>query len=253
MNQVALYTLTTREVKRFVRLWRQTLIPPMITALLYLIVFGSVIGQRVGQVQGVDYIVFVLPGLAMLTMVLASFQNSVSSFYIEKYNQSLDELLVAPMSHFDIILGFIFGGILRGLLTGFLIVLLGKLFLHITIMHIGYMIVAMALVCFTFACLGMLNAMYAKKFDDITTIPDFILTPLIFFGGVFYDGSNLKGPMLWLHTVNPISYYIDLFRYSLLGTGEFDHYIVLAFTVCMAAISFTVLYVLFNRGYGVKY
>lgn len=253
MNNIAVYTLTYREMRRFLRLWRQTITPPIITTILYLCVFGNVIGQRVGQLHNVDYIQYVLPGLAMLSMILASFQNNVSSFYIEKYHHSLDELLVAPMTSFEIILGFLLGGIARGMITGLLILLIGKAFLHIIVEHIFYMLAAMLLVCFTFACLGLLNAMYAKKFDDTTTIPDFILTPLIFFGGVFYDGTHLKGVMLWLHKLNPISYFIDLFRYSLLGFYEFQPGLVLIFTLLIATISFLLVYILFNRGYGVRY
>jgi ABC-2 type transport system permease protein len=217
MNKIGLETLIRREIWRYMRLWRQTLIPPIITALLYLTVFGKVVGSRVGIVQGVDYIQFVLPGLAMLTMILASFQNCVSSFFIEKFHRSIDELMVSPLTSFEIVIGFIIGGVTRGLLCGILVIFLGCMVLNITVIHWVYMILVMIIVTLCFSSLGMLNAMYARNFDEITIVPDFILTPLIFFGGVFYDGSHLQGILLWLHQFNPISYFVDLFRYSLLG------------------------------------
>ena len=130
MNTIGLDTLIRREVWRYIRLWRQTLIPPIITALLYLTVFGKIVGSRVGVVQGVDYIQFVLPGLAMLAMILASFQNCVSSFFIEKFHRSIDELMISPLTSFEIVLGFIVGGVTRGLLCGILIVALGSFLLH---------------------------------------------------------------------------------------------------------------------------
>lgn len=253
MNKIGLETLIRREIWRYMRLWRQTLIPPIITALLYLTVFGKVVGSRVGIVQGVDYIQFVLPGLAMLTMILASFQNCVSSFFIEKFHRSIDELMVSPLTSFEIVIGFIIGGVTRGLLCGILVIFLGCMVLNITVIHWVYMILVMIIVNLCFSSLGMLNAMYARNFDEITIVPDFILTPLIFFGGVFYDGSHLQGILLWLHQFNPISYFVDLFRYSLLGIHEFTPWVVLVSLFLFTACCLLVLYNRFERGFGVKY
>ena len=253
MNKIGLETLIRREIWRYMRLWRQTLIPPIITALLYLTVFGKVVGSRVGIVQGVDYIQFVLPGLAMLTMILASFQNCVSSFFIEKFHRSIDELMVSPLTSFEIVIGFIIGGVTRGLICGILVIFLGCMVLNITFINCVYMILVMIIVTLCFASLGMLNAMYARNFDEITIVPDFILTPLIFFGGVFYDGSHLQGILLWLHQFNPISYFVDLFRYSLLGIHEFTPWVVLVSLFLFTACCLLVLYNRFERGFGVKY
>lgn len=253
MNKIGLETLIRREIWRYMRLWRQTLIPPIITALLYLTVFGKVVGSRVGIVQGVDYIQFVLPGLAMLTMILASFQNCVSSFFIEKFHRSIDELMVSPLTSFEIVIGFIIGGVTRGLLCGILVIFLGCMVLNITVINWVYMILVMIIVTLCFSSLGMLNAMYARNFDEITIVPDFILTPLIFFGGVFYDGSHLQGILLWLHQFNPISYFVDLFRYSLLGIHEFTPWVVLVSLFLFTACCLLVLYNRFERGFGVKY
>lgn len=253
MNKIGLETLTRREIWRYIRLWRQTLIPPIITALLYLTVFGKIVGSRVGMVQGVEYIQFVLPGLAMLSMILASFQNCVSSFFIEKFHRSIDELMISPLTSFEIVLGFIIGGITRGLFCGILIVAIGNLLLNLHIAHWFYMIAVMVSVNLCFASLGMLNAMYARNFDEITIVPDFVLTPLIFFGGVFYDGTHLQGILLWLHQYNPISYFVDLFRYSLLGIHEFAPHEVLVYTFGFSIVCFCWLYNRFEKGYGVKY
>lgn len=253
MNTIGLVTLIRREIWRYIRLWRQTLIPPIITALLYLTVFGKIVGSRIGIVQGVEYIQFVLPGLAMLAMILVSFQNCVSSFFIDKFHRSIDELMVSPLTSFEIILGFVLGGITRGLLCGILIVALGSFWLNLHIVHVFYMIGVMVSVCLCFSSLGMLNAMYARNFDEITIVPDFVLTPLIFFGGVFYDGSHLQGVLLWLHEYNPISYFVDLFRYSLLGIHEFTPWIELIYTMLFSVLSMVILYNRFERGFGVKY
>ena len=215
--------------------------------------FGKVVGSRVGIIQGVDYIQFVLPGLAMLTMILASFQNCVSSFFIEKFHRSIDELMVSPLTSFEIVIGFIIGGVTRGLLCGILVICLGCMVLNITVINWVYMILVMIIVTLCFSSLGMLNAMYARNFDEITIVPDFILTPLIFFGGVFYDGSHLQGFLLWLHQFNPISYFVDLFRYSLLGIHEFTPWVVLVSLFLFTACCLIVLYNRFERGFGVKY
>ena len=183
----AFRTIVTKEVIRFTRIWAQTLVPPVITMTLYLVIFGNLIGKRIGQMDGYAYIDFVVPGLVMMSVITNSYSNVVSSFFSSKFQRSIEEMLVAPIPNYVIVLGFCLGGVLRGLITGVLVTLTSLLFTDLHLHHLGITLGVVLLTSVLFALGGFINAVYARNFDDISVIPTFVLTPLIYLGGVFYS------------------------------------------------------------------
>lgn len=245
-------TLIYKEIFRFMRLWKQTLFPTIITAILYMTIFGKILGARIGAMSGVNYIHYVIPGLATLSMMLSAFQNTASSFYGEKFSRSIEEIIMAPLTNIEVVVGFLSGGIIRGSIAGTLILIVGSIFTHLSVMHPLYLLLVMMMATTFFASLGMLNGMLARTFDHITILPDFILTPLIFLGGVFYETKDLPGLMQIIHIYNPIVYFVDSVRYAVIGVGEFSvlHQCVVLFL--LNAAIFSLLLFCYNRGYGYK-
>ncbi|WP_370981465.1 ABC transporter permease [Agaribacterium sp. ZY112] len=219
-TRVALMTIIRKEVRRFMRIWVQTLIPPAITMTLYFLIFGSLIGSRIGQMGGYDYMSFVIPGLIMMAVINNSYSNVASSFYSAKYSKSIEELLVSPTPNYIIVLGWVTGGALRGLLVGLIVTLLSlfftKLPLHSLVLTVGVVVLSAML----FALAGLINAIFANSFDDISVVPTFVLTPLTYLGGVFYTIDMLPSFWQWLSMFNPILYLVNLFRYGLLGVSD---------------------------------
>lgn len=213
-------TLIHKEIARFFRIWVQTLLPPVITMSLYFIIFGSFIGRRIGTVSGVPYMQFIAPGLIMMSVITNSYGNVVTSFYSSRFLRSVDEMLISPMSSWMILLGYVIGGIARGILVGFLVTGVALLFTDLQMHHILITLLTLLLTSLLFSLAGFSNAIYAKSFDDISTIPTFVLTPLTYLGGVFFSVSLL--PSFWknLSMFNPILYMVSSFRYGILGIAD---------------------------------
>jgi ABC-2 type transport system permease protein len=252
LNYIALKTLIRKEIIRVLRIWIQTLVPPAITMTLYFIIFGNLIGRRVGTMDGFDYMQYIAPGLIMMAVITNSYGNVVSSFFGAKFGRHLEEMLVAPMSNSTIIVGHVAGGVMRGVFIGFVVTIIALFFTKLELQHplITFSMVLLSSIVFSLA--GFINAVFAKKFDDISLVPTFILTPLTYLGGVFYSISML--PEFWqkVSLANPILYMVNAFRYGILGTSDISigrayllvtFFIVLLFSACMY---------LMNRGIGIR-
>ncbi|CEL12426.1 Inner membrane transport permease YadH [Candidatus Portiera aleyrodidarum] len=217
---IALFTLIKREIRRFIRIWPQTLLPSSITSTMYFIVFGNLIGSRLGKMGGVSYITYIIPGLIMMAVITNSFSNVASSFFGNKFQRSIEELIISPMPDWVILDGFIIGGLFRGLLVGFIVTFVSMFFIKIKIIHPFLTILVIILTSILFSLAGFINALIANKFDDISIIPIFVLTPLTYLGGVFYTINFL--PDFWkkISLINPILYMVNIFRYGILGISD---------------------------------
>ncbi len=217
---VALQTIVVKEVRRFMRIWPQTLLPPAITMALYFVIFGNLIGSRIGEMGGFDYMQYIVPGLIMMSVITNSYSNVVSSFFSTKFQRSIEELMVAPVSAHVILVGFVVGGVLRGLAVGFIVTLLSLFFTKLSVHHLGLTALVVLLTATVFALGGFINAVYARSFDDISIIPTFVLTPLTYLGGVFYSIDLL--PEFWQNVslINPILHMVNAFRFGILGVSD---------------------------------
>jgi len=234
---IALMTLLRKEIRRFLRIWPQTLLPSAITMSLYFVIFGSLIGSRIGEMGGFRYMEFVVPGLIMMAIVTNSYSNVVSSFFGSKFNHSVEELLVSPTPNYVILLGFLLGGIARGLLVAIIVTAVSLFFTRLPIYNIGIVVLVVLFTSTLFALAGFINGVYANNFDDISIIPTFVLTPLTYLGGVFYSLDLL--PEFWANVskLNPLVYVVNAFRYGVLGVSDvnvtFAFAMIAAFTVLL--------------------
>jgi|TARA_B110000444_G_scaffold113287_1_gene106855 ABC-2 type transport system permease protein len=218
---VALWTLAVKEVRRFLRIWIQTLVPPAVTMSLYFVIFGSLIGPRIGSMDGFDYIQFMIPGLIMMSVITNSYNNVVSSFYSVKFQKSIEELLISPMPNWVILLGFVIGGVCRGVLIGFIVFGVSLLFYpEFTIVNPPLTLLVLFLTAILFSLMGFINAVFADSFDDISIIPTFVLTPLIYLGGVFYSINILPDVYRSISMANPMLYVVNTFREGMLGVSD---------------------------------
>ncbi len=251
-NSVAFMTLLVKEARRILRIWVQTIIPPAITMTLYFVIFGSLIGRRIGEIDGVPYMTFIAPGLIMMAVITNSFGNVVSSFFSGKLQLHLEELLVAPISTFTIVLGYVLGGVFRGILVAALVTVVALIFTDISVAHPFVTFSVIILTAMVFSLAGLLNALFAKNFDDITIIPTFVLTPLTYLGGVFFSISLL--PDFWqsVALANPILYMVNAFRFGMLGSS--DVAISTAFAIIIVALLglFATVMVMLDRGIGTR-
>ena len=250
---VALKSLWIKECIRFLRIWIQTLVPPAITMSLYFVIFGNLIGSRIGDMGGFSYMEFIVPGLIMMSVITNSYSNVASSFYSTKFQKSIEELLVAPVPNYIIVLGYMGGGMTRGMLVGLIVTCVSLLFVDIQIHNIFVIITTVILTSAVFALGGLINAIYANSFDDISIIPTFVLTPLTYLGGVFYSITLL--PEFWqgVSQVNPIIYMVNAFRYGFLGVSDVD--LTVAFGVLLLFITalFTLALTLIKKGVGLRH
>lgn len=247
---IALSTIVRKEIVRFTRIWMQTLLPPVITMSLYFVIFGKLIGSRIGQMDGFSYMEFVVPGLIMMSVITNSYNNVVSSFFSAKFQKSVEELLVSPTPNYIILLGYVIGGVTRGLLVGLVVTLVSLLFTDLTINNLPITIGIVFLTSVVFALAGFFNAIFAKNFDDITIIPTFVLTPLIYLGGVFYSISLLSDFWQGVSKLNPILYMVNAFRYGILGISDIN--IASAFMGVMAFIVVLTMVCLYLLAYGTR-
>jgi ABC-2 type transport system permease protein len=245
-------TLATREVRRFTRIWPQTLLPPAVTMTLYFIIFGNLIGSRIGQMGGLDYMAFIVPGLIMMAVITSSYANVVSSFFSMKFHRSVEELLVSPVPNWVVLAGFVCGGMARGLSVGVIVTLLSLGFTDLTIHNLPMMIVTVVLTSALFSLGGFINAMLATKFDDISIVPTFVLTPLTYLGGVFYSIDML--PEFWQNVslLNPILYMVNGFRYGILGVSDVNPFISLGMILVFIAALTAIALQLLVRGKGIR-
>jgi ABC-2 type transport system permease protein len=218
----AFWTIVIKEIRRFTRIWVQTLVPPAITMTLYFIIFGNLVGSRIGEMGGFDYMQYIAPGLIMMSVITNSYGNVVSSFFGTKMQRHIEELLVAPVPNWVILAGFVIGGVARGLMVGVIVTALSLFFTDLSLAHPLITIVIVFLTAVVFALGGFLNAMFANTFDDISIIPTFVLTPLTYLGGVFYSISMLPEFWQWVSQLNPILYMVNTFRYGVLGVSDID-------------------------------
>ncbi len=249
---IAYSTIVRKEVTRILRIWPQTLFPPVITQALYFLIFGKFIGSQIRDINGVSYMAFIVPGLVMMAVITNSFMNVVSSFFSSKFQRSVEELLVSSTSNKTMLAGYITGGVFRGIIVGFLVFLISILFTRPQIHHIGIIFSFIFLTAVVFALGGMLNAIFAKKFDDISIFPTFIMTPMIYLGGVFYSIENL--PPFWqtVSRFNPVLYMVNGFRYGFHGFSDVNivvsFMILIVFAVVLTIVNLTLL----ARGTGLK-
>jgi ABC-2 type transport system permease protein len=251
-NTIALQTLLMREIQRFMRIWTQTLLPPAITMSLYFIIFGKLIGSQIRQIDGYAYIQYIVPGLVMMAMMTNAYANTASSFFLTKFNKSIEEMLVAPMPNLVILLGFTLGGTLRGLMIGVIVMLISLFFTSISIHHFFIVIAMAVLSCTVFSLGGLINAIYAKRFDDISFIPTFLLTPLTYLGGVFFSIKQLTPGWQYLASFNPILAMVDSFRFGILGVSDLNVAWGFFLVVLLCVVLFFWAWRLLRRGTGIK-
>jgi len=251
-NLVAFHTLVAKEYTRIVRIWIQTLVPPAITMTLYFVIFGSLIGRRIGQMDGFGYMQYIAPGLIMMSVITNAYGNVVSSFFGAKFARHIEEMLVSPMPASLVLLGHVAGGVIRGLLVGALVTLIALFFTDLRPVHPVITLSVVFLTAVVFSLAGLLNAVFARKFDDISIIPTFVLTPLTYLGGVFYSITLL--PDIWqkVSLANPILYMVNAFRYGILGVSDIG--IARAYAIILAFIAGLYLFALFllRRGTGIR-
>ena len=252
-NLVALKTLVRREIVRIMRIWTQTLIPPAITMTLYFVIFGKLIGSRIGNIEGgFSYMQYIVPGLVMMSIITNSYGNISSSFFGAKFSRAVEEMLVSPMPNWVILLGYVSGAVVRGLVVGILVLLIALFFTDLHVLHPLITFVSVLLGATIFSLAGFVNAVYAKKFDDIALVPTFILTPLTYLGGVFYSVNMLGEPWQAISRANPILYMVNAFRFGVLGIS--DVHVGVAFVVMIGfvvALSIVALQLL-KRGVGLR-
>ncbi|CAN5353673.1 ABC transporter permease [soil metagenome] len=251
-NAIGFYTLLRKEIIRFLRIWPQTLLPSAITISLYFIIFGHLIGSQIGDIHGVSYMQYITPGLIMMSIITNAYSNVASSLYGMRFEKSIEELLIAPLPNYLILLAFCCGGMARAIVTGIIVTIVALLFTHITVHSFSLTIGITLLTAGFFSLAGFTNAVFARRFDDVSIIPTFVLTPLTYLGGVFFAVSQL--PPIWqvIATANPILYIISAFRYGILGITDINPYIAF-FVIAMAvAVLYSVNLYLLRRGVGLR-
>ncbi|WP_425477136.1 ABC transporter permease [Luteimonas cucumeris] len=251
-NLIALGTVVRREVSRILRIWGQTLVPPAITMSLYFLIFGGLIGSRVGQMDGIAYMDFIVPGLVMMAVIQNSYGNISSSFFGAKFGRHIEELLVSPMPNWVILGGYVAGAVLRGLMVGVIVLVIAMFFTQVRVPHPLVTLSTVLLGATIFSLAGFVNAVYAKKFDDVAIVPIFILTPLTYLGGVFYSVKLLPPWAEAATHLNPIFYMVNAFRYGLLGVSDVPLWIayvlMLGFVLALGALALWLL----KRGVGLR-
>jgi ABC-2 type transport system permease protein len=249
---IAFKTIVIKEFLRFIRIWKQTVLPPMITTGLYFIIFGNLIGERIGTMDGYQYIDFIVPGLILMAVITQSYANTVSSFFMAKFQRNIEEMMVSPTPNYIIVLGYAGGGIARGLIVGIAVTTVSMLFTRLNIHNIAVLLSIVLLTATLFSLAGIINAIYARTFDDISIIPTFILTPLTYLGGIFYSINLL--PEFWQNVslANPILYMINAFRYGFIGVS--DIHLTVSYSIILAFIAVLYLYCLrlLNQGVGIR-
>lgn len=249
----AFKTIVLKEFLRFIRIWPQTVVPPAVTMGLYFIIFGNLIGRRIGEMGGQPYIDFIVPGLILMSVINNAYSNVVSSFFSSKFHRHIEEMVVSPTPNYVILTGFIAGGVARGLVVGVVVTGVSMFFTELRIHHFGVMLVVVLLTATLFALGGFINGIYARTFDAISIVPTFILTPLTYLGGVFYSIDML--PEFWQQAslANPILYMINAFRYGLVGVSDIPIGTALGIIIAFVVALYLFALRLLNRGVGIRH
>ena len=249
---IAYKTIVIKEILRFSRIWVQTIFPPIITTSLYLLIFGGLMGERIGDMQGVDYLHFIVPGIILMTVIQNSYANTVSSFFLAKFNHSIEELLISPVSYWVILLGYISGGIARGFTVGLGVFIAVSFFVELHIYNVWIVLMTFLLTAILFSLAGFINAVFAQSFDDISIVPTFILMPMTYLGGMFYSVEIL--PEFWqtLSKFNPIYYMVDSFRMGFLGSSTTDFWVSMSVLSSMIVVLAVVAFYLLKKGVNIK-
>lgn len=252
INWVGYTTIVRKEITRILRIWGQTIVPPAITMSLYFIIFGELIGRRIGDMGGFTYMQYIVPGLVIMSVITNSYGNMVSSFFGAKFGKHIEELLISPMPNWIIMAGYVTGALVRGLMVGLVVLLVSLLFTHLQIAHLLVAISVLLLTAIVFSLAGMVNAIFAQKFDDIAIIPTFILAPLTYLGGVFYSIDLL--PEFWqrVSAFNPILYMVNGFRYGILGISDVSLVQTYSVILIAGALLFAWCLWLLHRGVGMR-
>lgn len=245
---IAFVTIVRKEVRRFLRIWMQTLLPPAITMSLYFIIFGALIGSRIGEMGGFSYMEFVVPGLIMMSVITNAYSNVVSSFFGAKFQRFVEEILVSPMSNNTVLWGYVLGGVARGLLVGLIVTLLSLFFTRLHIQHVAVTIGIVLMTSVLFSLAGFINAVFANNFDDVSIVPVFVLTPLTYLGGVFYSIDLL--PEFWagVSRLNPMLYIVNAFRYGVLGVSDVNVTSAFAMVAVFTLLAYGYCMYLLNSG-----
>ncbi len=251
-NWVSFQTILRKEIVRFMRIWSQTLLPPAVQMVLYFLIFGKAIGRQINEMGDQPYISFLMPGLVMMSVISNSYANVVSSFFGSKFQKNIEEMLVSPTSNLVILTGYVMGGVARGLLVGLIVTLLSLFFTHVQIHNIAVTATIVLLTAILFSIGGFLNAVFAKKFDDVSIIPTFVLTPLTYLGGVFYSIEELPPFAQKLSLANPILYMVNAFRYGLTGHTDIPITVAFGVTLLFTLLLFGVAMYVLNRGLGLR-
>jgi ABC-2 type transport system permease protein len=245
-------TIVLREYGRIIRIWGQTLVPSAVTATLYFVIFGSLIGRRVGSMGGFEYMQYIAPGLIMMSVITNSYGNVVSSFFGAKFGKHIEELLVSPLPSWIIVTGYICGGLVRGMMVGLVVTIVSLVFARLPVHHLGIVISAVVLTSVIFSLGGFINAVFAKNFDQVNWIPTFVLTPLTYFGGVFYSVSMLPDWARALSHANPILHMVNAFRYGFLGVSDVNVLQAFGIMIVLALAMFGTALWLMERGIGIR-
>jgi len=248
----AFKTIISKEVMRFLRIWVQTLVPPAITMTLYFVIFGNLIGSQIGDLDGFKYIEYIIPGLIMMSVITNSYSNVVSTFFTAKMFGHIQEMIISPVPNHIILMGYIGGGMARGLVVGLIVTLVSLFFSSLTILHPFITIAVVVLTSMLFSIAGLINAIYAKSFDDITIIPTFVLTPLTYLGGVFYSINML--PEFWQNVsmANPVLYMVNGFRYGILGVSDISPAASFSLLGVFIVALYGFAYYLLKKGVGIR-
>ncbi len=249
---IAFQTILIKEIRRFTRIWVQTLLPPAITMTLYFVIFGNLIGSRIGDMGGYDYMQYIVPGLIMMSVITNSYANVVSSFYSAKFQNCIEEIIVSPTPNFVILAGYVGGGVVRGILVGIVVTLLSLFFTKLTIEHFFITILVVVLTATLFSIGGFINAIFANKFDDISIVPTFILTPLTYLGGVFYSIDMLSEFWRSVSLINPIVYMVNAFRFGILGVSDVNIYFSISMIAGFVLLLGSIALILLNKGIGIR-
>ncbi len=249
---IALYTIVRRELVRMFRIFSQVFLPPVITTTLYFLIFGHIIGERIGTIQNVSYSMFIAPGLIMMAVIVNSYGNVSASLYSARFQKSIEEMLVSPMRNSIILLGYTLGGILRGLIVAFLVFLISAFFLKIEFSHLPMTLLVVLLVSAVFSLAGFANAMFARNFDDIMLIPTFVLTPLTYLGGVFYSTNMLPGFWQKISYLNPIFYMVNALRHAMINHNEVNMTLAMSI-ICGSLVALIILNMwMLTKGVGLR-
>ena len=249
---IAYYTLVRKEIVRMVRIWSQTFLPSIVTTTLYYTIFGAFIGSQIAPIHGYSYIQFIVPGLVMMAIITNAYSNVVGGFFGMKFQKNFEEIMVSPTPNWVVVMGFVTGGVVRGMIVGFLVLLTSLFFTHLTIHSLSVLILASILTSVLFSLAGLLNGIFAKGFDGISIVPTFVLTPLTYLGGVFYSVDRL--PPVWrtISLFNPILYMVNAFRYGFLGISDTPILFSFALLIALTIILFAVALFLFQKGIGMR-